>query len=66
MINGPRVIDLDLLFYDVMEAMGPTSGIVRAGSKGDKEGSLGEGCGWLEVPHWGVAEREFVLRPLCE
>jgi len=53
--NGPRVVDLDLLFHG--------DGIVRIGEKGDEEV---DGVGWLEVPHWGIAEREFVLRPLNE
>lgn len=34
------------------------------GNKGDAEDE--DGVGWLEVPHWGIAEREFVLRPLNE
>lgn len=54
--NGPRVVDLDLLFYGDQE--------VRVGHKGDGEDEYG--VGWLEVPHWGIAEREFVLRPLNE
>lgn len=54
--NGPRVVDLDLLFYG--------SQFVRVGEKGDKEDE--SGVGWLELPHWGIAEREFVLRPLNE
>ncbi len=62
--NGPRVIDLDLLFYDTRGD--GAGGRIRCGARGDAEGSLGEGCEWLQVPHWGVAEREFVLRPLCE
>lgn len=53
--NGPRVVDLDLLFYG--------DEVVRIGQKGDEEV---DGVGWLEVPHWGIAEREFVLRPLNE
>jgi 2-amino-4-hydroxy-6-hydroxymethyldihydropteridine diphosphokinase len=41
---GPRVIDLDILFYDdlVMKTAG------------------------LEIPHPGIAERYFVLKPLSE
>jgi dihydroneopterin aldolase/2-amino-4-hydroxy-6-hydroxymethyldihydropteridine diphosphokinase/dihydropteroate synthase len=54
--NGPRVVDLDLLLYG--------DEIVKIGQKGDAED--GSGVGWLEVPHWGIAEREFVLRPLNE
>jgi len=42
--HGPRVVDLDILFYDSLEMKTKT----------------------LEIPHPGVHEREFVLRPLCE
>lgn len=41
---GPRVIDLDILFYDDMIVDEPD----------------------LKIPHPLIAEREFVLRPLCE
>lgn len=58
MINGPRLIDLDLLVYGNSQ--------ITIGQRGDEEGSLGKGCGWLQVPHWGIGEREFVLRPLRE
>lgn len=57
--NGPRVIDLDLTFYGTSE--------VHIGEKGTREGPWGvPGAGWLQVPHWAVSEREFVLRPLAE
>jgi 2-amino-4-hydroxy-6-hydroxymethyldihydropteridine diphosphokinase len=42
--NGPRVIDLDILFYDNIILDTPD----------------------LVIPHPRLAEREFVLRPLCE
>lgn len=54
--NGPRVVDLDLLFYGDRK--------VRVGQKGDADDE--SGVGWLELPHCGIAEREFVLRPLNE
>lgn len=57
-VNGPRLIDLDLLMYADRQ--------IVVGGRGDEEGSLGKGCGWLQVPHWGIGEREFVLRPLQE
>lgn len=41
---GPRIIDLDILFYDDL--------ILK------KRG--------LEIPHPGIAERSFVLNPMCE
>ncbi|KAK4689659.1 hypothetical protein P7C73_g453, partial [Tremellales sp. Uapishka_1] len=54
--NGPRVVDLDLVFYGDEE--------VKIGRKGDAED--GGGIGWLECPHASLAEREFVLRPLVD
>ena len=57
--NGPRLIDLDLTMYG--------SEVVKIGENGDREGQWGvPGAGWLEVPHWAIGEREFVLRPLVE
>lgn len=53
--NGPRVVDVDLIYYGEQSE--------KIGKKGDPEV---EGVGWLQVPHWGRCEREFVLRPLCE
>ena len=41
---GPRVIDLDILFYDDLVIKTPD----------------------LEVPHPGIKDRDFVLRPLAE
>ena len=58
MVNGPRLLDLDLLLYGDRQ--------IVVGQRGDEEGTLGNGCGWLQVPHWGIMEREFVLRPLQE
>jgi 2-amino-4-hydroxy-6-hydroxymethyldihydropteridine diphosphokinase len=51
--NGPRVIDLDILFYEetVMDS---------------REGTEDPGELWLKIPHASIAEREFVLRPLTE
>lgn len=54
--NGPRIVDLDLLYYG--------SQPIKIGQVGAKEDA--DGVGWLEVPHPRVAEREFVLRPLNE
>jgi 2-amino-4-hydroxy-6-hydroxymethyldihydropteridine diphosphokinase len=42
--NGPRTIDLDILFY--------ANAIIN------KKG--------LKIPHPGVFEREFVIKPLLE
>jgi dihydroneopterin aldolase/2-amino-4-hydroxy-6-hydroxymethyldihydropteridine diphosphokinase/dihydropteroate synthase len=53
--NGPRVVDVDLIYYGEESR--------KDGKKGDPEV---DGVGWLQVPHWGRCEREFVLRPLCE
>jgi 2-amino-4-hydroxy-6-hydroxymethyldihydropteridine diphosphokinase len=41
---GPRIIDLDILFYNDTVMSSPE----------------------LEIPHPGIQEREFVLKPLCE
>lgn len=54
--NGPRVVDLDLIFYG--------SEMMRIGETGDAEDE--DGVGWLECPHPRIEEREFVLRPLAE
>ncbi|WWD17983.1 dihydropteroate synthase [Kwoniella shandongensis] len=54
--NGPRVIDLDLVFYG--------EEVVRIGSKADEEDA--DGVRWLEIPHASLKEREFVLRPLAD
>lgn len=40
---GPRVIDLDILFYDDI--------VMRTAE--------------LEIPHPGISEREFILKPLA-
>ena len=49
---GPRTIDLDILFYesDVLDIQGDAGGRQRP----------------LQIPHPGVADRDFVLRPLCD
>ena len=50
--NGPRAVDLDIIFYDniVFDVLGGT----RHGNRD------------LVIPHPRVQEREFVLRPLNE
>ena len=53
--NGPRVLDLDLIFYGTVSVKDVF---------GDPEAQ--DGVGWLECPHPRIAEREFVLRPLAE
>jgi dihydroneopterin aldolase/2-amino-4-hydroxy-6-hydroxymethyldihydropteridine diphosphokinase/dihydropteroate synthase len=55
--NGPRAVDLDILFYDdAFFDSRPVS------VKGTLEGLEGQ----LVIPHPRMAEREFVLRPLYE
>jgi dihydroneopterin aldolase/2-amino-4-hydroxy-6-hydroxymethyldihydropteridine diphosphokinase/dihydropteroate synthase len=52
--NGPRVVDIDIIFYDdlvVEETVPDLDAAVR----------------WdLTIPHASMLEREFVLRPLAE
>ncbi|KAI8847860.1 Dihydropteroate synthase-like protein [Chytridium lagenaria] len=42
--NGPRILDLDIIFFDNLELKDEN----------------------LIIPHPRIAEREFVLRPLCD
>lgn len=55
--NGPRAVDLDVLFYDDAHIDTRSESL-----KGTLEGLEGH----LVVPHPRMAEREFVLRPLYE
>jgi len=55
--NGPRAVDLDILFYD--DARMDTRPESLRGSLENLEGHL-------VIPHPQMAEREFVLRPLYE
>jgi dihydroneopterin aldolase/2-amino-4-hydroxy-6-hydroxymethyldihydropteridine diphosphokinase/dihydropteroate synthase len=55
--NGPRAVDLDILFYD--DALIDTR---PESLKGGLEGLEGH----LVIPHPRISEREFVLRPLYE
>ena len=50
--NGPRLIDLDILFYNKL-----ILNIPKQSESDDR---------WLQIPHISIAEREFVLRPLVE
>lgn len=53
--NGPRVVDLDIVFFDdlVLDESGPE----ELDSKQRTD---------LTIPHLSMLEREFVLRPLAE
>ena len=51
--NGPRVVDLDIIFYD--DLMVETVPDLDADARLD-----------LTIPHARMLEREFVLRPLAE
>ena len=53
--NGPRAVDVDILFYD--------SSIIDTRPK-NKRHDLDNLTGELVVPHPRMVEREFVLRPL--
>ncbi|KAG9035092.1 trifunctional dihydropteroate synthetase [Tulasnella sp. JGI-2019a] len=50
--NGPRVVDLDLIFYDDLVY------------DSRKDGEVGERQRELTIPHVSMQEREFVLKPL--
>lgn len=53
--NGPREIDIDILFYDdlIMEPVNSSNSHVQAQAK-------------LQIPHPRITERIFVLEPLVE
>lgn len=55
--NGPRIIDLDIIFYD--DIILHTPAISHPSSS---ENLTGE----LIIPHPRLQEREFVLRPINE
>jgi len=55
--NGPRVVDIDIIFYDDMILHTPA--IAHPASS---ESLIGE----LTIPHPRLQEREFVLRPVNE
>ena len=50
--NGPRPLDLDIIMYGT--------------ENGGGRGSLVLNSDNLTIPHIGIAEREFVLSPLCD
>lgn len=51
--NGPRVVDLDILFYDDI--------VMDDTAEEREEGELD-----IIIPHARLSEREFALRPLAE
>lgn len=53
--NGPRLIDLDIIYF----------GIRKQGNENIHGGIIVQ-SDELEVPHPRIAEREFVLSPLCD
>ena len=55
--NGPRAVDLDILFYD-NELIDTRPESLKGGLEGLEE--------HLVIPHPRISEREFVLRPLYE
>lgn len=55
--NGPRIVDLDIIFYDdlVLDTRAPL-----------QRSSLDDLAGQLLIPHPRIQEREFALRPIAE
>lgn len=51
--NGPRVVDLDIIFYDDL--------VINEDAQSDLTARTD-----LTIPHLSMLEREFVLRPLAE
>ena len=50
--NGPRPLDLDIIMYGTENDSGRGSLVLNSNN--------------LTIPHIGIAEREFVLSPLCD
>ena len=50
--NGPRTLDLDIIMYATEKDRGRDSLVLNTDN--------------LTIPHIGIAEREFVLSPLCD
>lgn len=55
--NGPRVVDLDIIFYDnlILDTRDPSQRFTLDNLGGE-----------LVIPHPRLQEREFALRPLAE
>lgn len=51
--NGPRPVDLDIVMYEIRNEQGELEQLVLNTPD-------------LVIPHVGMVEREFVLKPLCE
>ena len=56
--NGPRPIDLDIIYYGVTKE--------SDGKFGNSDGGTLVLSEKLEIPHPRMCEREFVLAPLCD
>jgi dihydroneopterin aldolase/2-amino-4-hydroxy-6-hydroxymethyldihydropteridine diphosphokinase/dihydropteroate synthase len=55
--NGPRIVDLDIIFYDdlILDTRAPS-----------QRSTLDNLAGELLIPHPRIQEREFALRPITE
>jgi len=58
--NGPRKIDLDILFYGVRNSSKDSNRNIKRNSSMQVKTSR------LSIPHERIGERDFVLSPLCD